>query len=77
MRKAEMNNSIGGSLLVLVFIVFLTLKLAEIGQVAQWSWVWVTAPLWMPMAMLVAIGIAALFYFSLFGYEEKKKPYQC
>ena len=29
----------------LLFLVFLALKLAEIGVVSTWSWWWVTAPL--------------------------------
>lgn len=29
-----------------LFIVFLVLKLCKIGDVANWSWWWVTAPLW-------------------------------
>lgn len=38
------------SLLFTVFLVFLVLKLAG---VIAWSWWWVTAPLWMPLALLL------------------------
>jgi len=42
----------------IVFLIFLTLKLAEIGQVAAWSWWWVTAPLWLPLIIgLFVIGL--------------------
>lgn len=42
-----------------VFLVFLVLKL--IGKI-DWSWWWVTAPLWMPLGAVVAIlAIVALF----------------
>lgn len=41
------------------FIVFLILKLAEIGSVANWSWWWVTSPLWIPIAIVVGIAIIA------------------
>jgi len=34
-----------------IFLVFLFLKLAEIGQVTAWSWWWVTSPLWIPVAI--------------------------
>ena len=37
-----------------VFIVFLVLKL--IG-VIDWSWLWVTAPLWGPVGILAVVGI--------------------
>ena len=42
-----------------VFLVFLFLKLAEIGQVANWSWWWVTSPLWLPLLALIAIVLVA------------------
>ena len=56
-------------LVVVTFAVFLTLKLAEVGQVASWSWWWVTAPVWgffgvIAVVMLLAVlcmGIALLF----------------
>lgn len=44
-----------------VFIVFLVLKLAGIGQVANWSWWWVTSPLWIPIVLVFGImGIVFL-----------------
>lgn len=50
------------SLMTVLFIVFLVLKLAEVGMVADWSWWWVTAPYWGPIAFwlggLLAIGVA-------------------
>lgn len=44
----------------MVFIVFLILKLSEIGTVATWSWWWVTAPLWMPLTIVLVIMLGAL-----------------
>ena len=45
----------------IIFIVFLILKLAEIGQVATWSWWWVTSPLWIPITFVLGfIGIIFL-----------------
>jgi small Trp-rich protein len=44
----------------LIFIVFLILKLAEIGPVAHWSWWWVTSPLWI-------VGGIALILFAIAG----------
>ena len=40
-----------------VFLIFLTLKLT--GHIA-WSWWWVAAPLWCPVAVVVAIVIVAI-----------------
>ena len=54
------------SLPVLVFMVFLVLKLAEIGTVATWSWWWIFAPLWIPasigiLAFLILIVLHLIF----------------
>lgn len=43
----------------LVFLAFLVLKLAG---VIAWSWWWVTAPLWVPVAL---IGLLAITYFTI------------
>ena len=49
-----------GILPSVVFIVFLVLKLAEIGVVAKWSWWWVFAPLWIPAAGVIAVLIVGV-----------------
>lgn len=57
----EKASSTGIGLGGLIFIVFLFLKLAEIGQVADWSWWWVTSPLWIPIALVLGIlGVVAI-----------------
>ena len=48
-----------------LFLIFLTLKLAEVGPVAKWSWWWVTSPLWIPLALIgtivaIVVGIAVI-----------------
>ena len=58
---SDKTKSSGIGLLGFIFLVFLTLKLAEIGQVATWSWWWVTCPLWIPLAIVL------LFLFG-FGF---------
>lgn len=40
-----------------LFLIFLTLKLAEVGPVAKWSWWWVTSPLWIPLALVIFIAV--------------------
>lgn len=48
----------------LLFLIFLTLKLAGIGAVASWSWWWITAPLWIPLGIagiiLLIVGLVVL-----------------
>lgn len=41
----------------LLFLLFLGLKL---GHVINWSWWWVTAPLWVPFALLATILVVGL-----------------
>lgn len=49
---------IGSSIFVtLLTILFIGLKLAGIGVVASWSWVWVLSPLWLGFA---AVGFLCL-----------------
>jgi hypothetical protein len=54
----EKNNkgSQGLGLGTILFLIFLTLKLAGIGVVATWSWWWVTAPLWIPLGAILVIS---------------------
>lgn len=65
------TDSRGIGIGTLLFLIFLTLKLAEIGPVAKWSWWSVTAPLWIPMVLIaliaLAVGAVAL------GYEMSKR----
>ena len=52
------NKTSGGiGLGTIVFLIFLIMKLAEIGQVANWSWCWVTSPLWIPLSMILALSL--------------------
>lgn len=50
-------KSTGIGLTGATFLVFLILKLAEIGQVATWSWWWVTCPLWIGLAIVISLII--------------------
>lgn len=50
------NTSI--TLQTTVFLIFLILKLTEVDPIGDWSWWWVTSPLWIPTA--IALGILFL-----------------
>ena len=69
------NKSSGGiGLTTVLFIVFLTLKLT--GNI-DWSWWWVTSPLWIPLALVISIVVILLIVFTLllslgFSVEELK-----
>ena len=49
---AKENTSSGMGIGMVLFIVFLVLKLTG---VINWSWWWVTSPLWIPFAAAIAI----------------------
>ena len=51
MSDKNQTNLIDSSLPTLLFIVFLILKLT--GNI-DWSWWWVTSPLWIPIAVALA-----------------------
>lgn len=55
----------------ILFIVFLILKLTN---VIAWSWWWVTAPLWITIALNILIIISiALFQFIIHRKKRNKK----
>jgi hypothetical protein len=56
--STKSNSGTGLSLSAVLFIVFLVLKLT--GNI-DWSWWWVTSPLWIPFAIVLSIfGIVFL-----------------
>lgn len=48
-----------GSTFSYIFITFLVLKLT--GQI-DWSWWWITSPLWIPFAAMIPLMLAAIFF---------------
>lgn len=48
----------------ILFVVFLVLKLTE---TIDWSWWWVTAPLWIPVAIVVVFLIFSGLIMFLLG----------
>jgi membrane protein YdbS with pleckstrin-like domain len=55
MSKEQQITAINSSILTIMFVVFLVLKLT--GNI-DWSWWWVTSPLWLPIVSI--IGLIAL-----------------
>jgi hypothetical protein len=70
------NKSNGIGISLILFIVFLTLKLTNN---IDWSWWWVTSPLWIPSALVLSVTITVvfilflLFAFGLINIENLKK----
>ena len=59
---------VGTELLPLLFVVFLVLRLTG---VIAWSWWWVTAPLWSPLALAVAL-VLVLLLIKIFIQKKKR-----
>jgi len=60
----------------ILLTVFVLCKAFEYGPIAQWSWWWVLAPAWIPVAFVGAFwvlgGFAALVAFVLTALLERK-----
>ena len=57
MSSSSSPNSGGIGFFGLLTIVFITLKLTDH---IDWSWWWVLAPLWMPIALIIVIVLLIL-----------------
>lgn len=66
MRKEVVQTSSSGGIGLggILFIVFLVLKLT--GKV-DWSWLWVTAPLWLPFAIGIGIVFIVVIIAAILG----------
>jgi hypothetical protein len=49
-----------------VFVVLLVMKLAGIGTVATLPWLWVAAPLWLPLAITLTLFLLCLALILVF-----------
>lgn len=64
---AESNYSGGIGFLGLLALVFIILKLAEIGPVQHWSWWLVLAPLWIPFTIALVVLLVILIVYLVKG----------
>lgn len=60
-RKA--NVTVQFPVLFFLFLTFMVLKLTE---VIDWSWWWITAPLWVPLALIALILAVAVLGVAFF-----------
>lgn len=56
----------------ILFIVFLILKLTN---VIDWSWWWVTAPLWISIAITIVIFIFIVIFQLIIHMKKRNKKY--
>ena len=62
MEEEKTVVSSGCSLATVLGIVFLVLKLVG---VIDWAWVWVLAPFWIPVALVIAIALIWLLVIGI------------
>lgn len=62
MSEKRIVISSGITFPMLLFLVFLVLKLTN---VITWSWWWITAPLWVPSAIVISIFLIIAIIFLL------------
>ena len=60
---------INSGILTILFVVFLVLKLT--GNI-DWSWWWVTSPLWLPIAILFTVVFVLLAMGIIMLYMGRK-----
>ena len=63
MSETKVNTSGGIGIGFILFVVFLVLKLTHN---INWSWWWVTSPLWIPWVLIIGIGIIALIIYGIY-----------
>lgn len=64
------------SFIFIVFIIFTSLKLTD---QLDWSWTWVTSPLWIPILLalfVIDIFFIVIFVFILFGVKLENTPFK-
>ena len=66
----ESSNSTSGGIgfLGLLTIVFIVLKLTN---VIAWSWWWVLAPIWLPLAIALVV-VAIMFAIGIYQTKKRK-----
>lgn len=60
----------------ILFIVFLVLKVAGVTAVANWNWLWVFSPIWMPLLGILGfiVGMCLLALVAFFVELLREEP---
>jgi len=57
---------------VVVLVVFLILKLVQVGLVASWSWWWVFSPIWLPTLVIIGFKIIGFILKEISDYFSRR-----
>lgn len=66
------SKSVSFPIFGILGLIFVTLKLTEIGTVATWSWLWVLSPFWLPFAVVLGIAAVVGLIAITIAYLDKK-----
>lgn len=67
-KMSKSSESSGIGLGTILFVVFLILKLTNF---IDWSWWWVTAPLWIPVAFIMIMVVIAIMTVGWTGFWKR------
>jgi hypothetical protein len=70
MANTNYGKVLGGAM-GLTFTVLFTGKVLGLGEVATWSWGWVTSPLWGPFVIRMGLSFASDIVTGLFKMTAK------
>jgi len=68
MSNSSSSKNGGIGILGMLFVLFVGLKMTHS---IDWSWWWVTAPLWMPFALVSALALIAIVVYLIRGSKKK------
>ena len=57
MRTTRTNSNRGMGCLTVIQIVLLVLKIVGVKPVSDWSWIWVLAPFWISVSLVLTVCI--------------------
>ena len=64
------KSTLGSSIIITLSIVFITFKLTN---VINWSWWWVTSPLWLPTVGVLGLTLLSFLLTKLIAILEQNK----
>ena len=63
----KQNGALSGVMYsIFAFILFITFMILKLCNVINWSWWWVTAPLWAGYAIGIAVTVIVLLIYSIY-----------
>lgn len=73
MSDSKSSATASAPIFFYLFLAFMVLKLCG---VIDWSWWWITAPLWGPFALLIVVVLTVFACIMLFGGSKRPTTVQ-